>query len=170
MPHLEIRSYDYVNHPYERVRNALAKDPAGVFRAATKAAAARARSVAAELRVSVAGLDVAAEIALSVGDITEEAGGPLAGPSTRIPVSWEAARNPRLFPLMHAVLSVYPLTATETQLDFLGHYDPPLGIVGETLDALVGRRLAEASVHRFIGDVGRYLRETLGNGGQRTAG
>jgi hypothetical protein len=63
---------------------------------------------------------------------------------------------------MDSVLTIYPLTATETQLDFLGRYDPPLGVVGDAMDALVGRRIAEASVHRFIGDVARYLREEIG--------
>jgi hypothetical protein len=29
------------------------------------------------------------------------------------------------------------------------------------MDALVGRRIAEASVHRFINDVARYLREEI---------
>jgi len=56
-------------------------------------------------------------------------------------------------------LSVYPLTATETQLDFVGRYDPPLGIVGGALDATVGHRIAQASVHRLITDVATYLRE-----------
>ena len=51
---------------------------------------------------------------------------------------------------MTAVLAVYPLTATETQLDFSGQYDPPLGAVGDAVDALVGHRIAEASVHRFV--------------------
>ena len=66
-----------------------------------------------------------------------------------------------LFPLMTAVLAVYPLTATETQLDFSGQYDPPLGAVGDAVDALIGHRIAEASVHRFVTDVARYLREHL---------
>ena len=35
----EIRAFDYVNHPYTAVRDALVKDPAGVLRAATNAAA-----------------------------------------------------------------------------------------------------------------------------------
>jgi hypothetical protein len=35
MPRQEIRSYDYVNHPYAKVREALVADPAGIFRAAT---------------------------------------------------------------------------------------------------------------------------------------
>jgi hypothetical protein len=158
---LEIRSYDYVNLPYAQVRAGLVADPTAVFRAATRAAAARGRSIAGELRLTVAGVDVAAEIVFSIGTITDETGGPF-GRTTRIPVSWEAAAHPQWFPLMDGVLSLYPLTATETQLDFLGRYDPPLGVVGEAIDALAGHRIAEASVHRFIADVARYLREPSG--------
>jgi len=154
----EIRSYDYVNQPYATVRAMLVADPAGIFREATRAAAARAQSVAAELRVNIAGLDVAAEIVFSIGEIVDETTGAFDAPITRIPVWWEAARHPRLFPLMNAELSLYPLTSTETQLDFLGRYDPPLGVVGGAMDALVGHRIAEASVHRFITDVAHYLR------------
>ena len=33
----EIRSYDYVNHPYAAVRQALVTDPAAIFAAATRA-------------------------------------------------------------------------------------------------------------------------------------
>ena len=39
----EIRSYDYVNHPYERVRDALRQNALTVFQSATKAAASRAQ-------------------------------------------------------------------------------------------------------------------------------
>lgn len=163
MPRQEIRSYDYVNHPHTKVRAALAADPREIFRAATRAAAGRARSVAAELRVTIAGVDVAAEVTVSIGVITDETG-PLGGPLTRIPVSWEAAKHPQFFPLMSGELTVYPLTATETQLDFLGRYDPPLGVLGGAMDALVGHRIAEASVHRFIGDVARHLRDELALG------
>ena len=72
MARQEIRSYDYVNRPYASVREQLVADPGAVFRAATRAAADRARSVAAELRVTIAGVDVAAEIAFTVGPIAEE--------------------------------------------------------------------------------------------------
>lgn len=159
MARQEIRSYDYVNRPYASVREALVADPTAVFRAATRAAADRVRSVAAELRVTIAGVDVAAEIVFSVGAIVDETTGPFGTPLTRIPVSWQAVNHPRWFPLMDAVLTLYPLTATETQLDFLGRYDPPLGVFGGAMDALVGHRIAEASVHRFIADVARYLRQ-----------
>jgi hypothetical protein len=160
----EIRSYDYVNHPHAKVRQALVADAPGIFRAATRVAADRASAVAAELRVSVGGVDVAKEIVFSIGAVEDLASGPTGGPTTRIPISWEAATHPRFFPLMTGVLAVYPLTATETQLDFLGRYDPPFGAIGNAMDALVGHRIAEASVHRFVTDVARYLREHLAHG------
>jgi hypothetical protein len=63
---------------------------------------------------------------------------------------------------MKAELSIYPLTATETQLDFKGQYEPPLGPLGKAVNAMVGYRIAEVSVHRFVNDVAGYLRQTLG--------
>jgi hypothetical protein len=41
----EIRCYDYVNHPYEQVRDALRQDALTVFQSATKAATYRAQSI-----------------------------------------------------------------------------------------------------------------------------
>ncbi|MGE0812927.1 MAG: hypothetical protein AB7O28_26085 [Vicinamibacterales bacterium] len=160
MARQEIRSYDYVNRPYAQVRAALVGDPTGIFRDATRAVTDRVRAVAGALKVTVAGLEVGADVLFMVGGISDDAESPLGGPMTRIPVSWEGAEHPGWFPLMDGVLSVYPLTATETQLDFLGRYDPPMGVVGDAVNALVGHRIAEASVHRFIGDVARYLRES----------
>jgi hypothetical protein len=79
----------------------------------------------------------------------------------RLQLEWESAKIPSLFPLMKADLSIYPLTGTETQLDFSGVYEPPLGIVGKAVNAIVGHRIAEVSVHRFVSDVAGLLRQTL---------
>jgi hypothetical protein len=62
---------------------------------------------------------------------------------------------------MKGELSIYPLTATETQLDFSGRYKPPFGAAGKAMNAIVGHRIAEVSVHRFVNDVAGYLRKTL---------
>jgi hypothetical protein len=62
---------------------------------------------------------------------------------------------------MKAGLSIYPITATETQLDFAGRYKPPLGPLGKAMNAMVGHRIAEASVQRFVSDVAEYLRKAL---------
>ena len=153
----EIRSFDYVNAPYESVRAALSKDALAIFRSATKAAAGRTHSVASALRVEIAGIELAKEIEISVKEVKEAPGNAV----TRLELEWKAARAPGLFPMMKAELAVYPLTATETQLDFSGRYEPPLGWLGTAVDAAIGHRIAEASVHRFVSEVAHYLRSAL---------
>ncbi|MFN0101858.1 MAG: hypothetical protein ACKV2U_07185 [Bryobacteraceae bacterium] len=157
----EIRCYDYVNHPYERVRDAVRKDALAVFRAATKAAEFRAQSVAAELRVDLGGIAIGTDIMIAVKGIEEKAAEPGTSASTRLHLEWEAATFPGLFPLMKAELSLYPLTATETQLDFSGVYKPPMGPLGGVLNAVLGHRIADVSVHRFVSSVAEHLRRTL---------
>jgi hypothetical protein len=157
----EIRCYDYVNHPYERVRDALKRDALSVFQSATKSAASRAQSIAAELHVDLGAVGIKSDIKISVQSIDEEVVDATSTPITRLQLEWEAATMPRLFPLMKAELSVYPLTATETQLDFAGHYRPPFGTAGKAMNAIIGYRIAEVSVHRFINDVAGYLRAAL---------
>ena len=156
----EIRSYDYVNHPYQRVRDALQKDAPAVFQSATKSAVSRAQSVATELHVDFGGIGIKADVKISVKSIEEKVD-TMPSPTTRLFLEWEAATMPGLFPLMKAELSIYPLTPNETQLDFLGHYEPPFGALGKTINAIAGHRIAEVSVHRFLGDVAGYLRQTL---------
>ena len=158
---IEIRCYDYVNHSYAMVRDTLKRDALDVFRAATKAAASRAQTVAAELHVDLGGIGVKADIKISVKGIEEKIGDLTSGPATRLLLEWEAVTAPALFPFMKAELSIYPLTSTETQLDFGGLYEPPLGSLGRAINAVAGHRIAEASVHRFIDEVAEYLRKRL---------
>ena len=139
-----------------------AATPSRCYQSATKAAANRAHSVAAELRVNIAGIEVGTDIAISVKNIEEQARKVKSPPTTCLQLEWEAAKSPHLFPFMRAQLTIYPLTATETQLDFSGIYQPPLGVLGGALDTIVGHRIAEASVHRFVSDVAGHLRATLG--------
>jgi hypothetical protein len=157
----EIRCYDYVNHSYDQVRSALTGDALAVFQSATNHAASRAQSVASQLRVDIGGIGVEADIKISVHKIEDQVSELMPAGATRLQLEWESATMPRLFPLMKAELSIYPLTATETQLDFLGFYEPPLGAVGKAMNALAGHRIAEASVHRFVSDVASYLRKAL---------
>lgn len=157
----KIRSYDYVNQPYSRVRDALKQNALAVFQSATKAAASRAESVAAELHVEFAGVGVKADIKILVKDVKEKVGSIPSSASTKLTLEWEASKMPRFFPLMRGELSMYPLTSTETQLDFSGTYEPPFGALGKTMNSMVGHRIAEASVHQFVADVANYLRRFL---------
>ncbi len=62
---------------------------------------------------------------------------------------------------MRAKLSIYPLTTTETQLDFSGTYEPPLGVLGGAFDAIVSHRIAEASCIGLCPTVAGHLRTAL---------
>jgi hypothetical protein len=158
----EIRTYEYVNHPYEGVRRTLLDDALQTFRAATHSASDRAQAVAVGLRVNIAGIEVGKEVNLTVGEPVETPGAHGRHPSMRIPIEWQAASGRGLFPLMRGELALYPITATETQLDFGGTYEPPMGPVGSALDSVLGHRIAEASIHRFLSDVAHHLRDMLG--------
>ena len=156
-----VRSYDYVNHPYDKVKDALSSNAETVFRNATRTAASRAQNVASELHVSIAGFEVGTDIALQITKV-EHLEKQIHSPvMTKIELEWQASKMPQLFPLMEAELSIYPLTSTETQLDLSGQYQVPLGILGNAMNAALGHRIAEASVLRFIRDIAAYLRDTL---------
>lgn len=158
-----IRSFDYVNHAYVKVRDLLKENPQQVMGRATKSAADRAEDVAVQLHVQIAGIEVGKEVDVFVQEVAEDpTGGSHGNPITRIKLEWKAKQSQRLFPMMHAELSIYPLTATETQLDLSGEYDPPLGFLGKGVDAVVGHRIAEASMHHFVAEIAQYLRKTLG--------
>ena len=154
----KLRCYDYVNRPYPEVRDLLIEDPLALFHAATMAASSRAESIASELCVDLGGIKVATEVKISLTDMDESFSEAMSVPLTRLQLEWRAAAMPHLFPIMNAEISVYPLTATETQLDFSGFYEPPLGVLGLALNAMIGHRIAEVSVHRFLGNVAQYLR------------
>jgi hypothetical protein len=151
-----VHCYDYVNHPYPRVRDILLANPSYVFRHATAAAATHA----ATLHVRIGSIDVGADVAIQVS-VAPQAKTELSRPTTELTLGWAAVKNPKLFPTMVATLSIYPLTPTETQLEIEGEYLPPMGTLGEVIDAAVGHRLAEASVTRFVQEVAGWLREEL---------
>lgn len=161
----DFRAFDYVNQPYERVRDAVRADAHEIFRKATRAADSRAQDVASGLHVNVGGIEIGAEIEITVKEVEEkDREGHLSDLKTTMRLEWEAARNPRLFPEMEGEIAIYPLTATETQIEFAGRYEPPLGPLGGAIDRVVGHRIAEATIHRFVTDVADYLRRTLAEG------
>lgn len=156
----ELRCYDYVNHPYEQVRDALAADALGIFRRATHSAATRADDLSAELRVRVGALEIATDVEIVITAVVD-ARSPDDRPATRLELGWKSKRRPGLFPAMTGALWVYSLAPRESQIEFIGTYDPPLGVLGEALDAVAMHRIAEASVQRFVSDIASFLRAEL---------
>jgi len=152
-----IRCYDYVNQPYDQVCEALRAKSNAVFHAATKSAESRGGEVAAGLHVKIAGFDVSKDVEILIKHYTEVES--RSGKKMTVEFEWKAAEASGLFPSMTAQMDIYPITKTETQLDFHGEYEPPLGIMGKAIDAVLGHRIAEASVHQFVNEVAAYLRK-----------
>jgi len=156
----ELRCFDYVNRPYEQVKEALALGALAIFERATRLTASPGHDDAAELRVRIGAVEIAADIVIEVTEIVG-ARSPANQPATRLNLTWRSLRRPGLFPEMTASLWVYALAARETQLELIGSYDPPLGLIGDALDAIALHRLADESVRRFVVDVASYLRAEL---------
>jgi hypothetical protein len=157
----KVRCYQYVNRPFDAVRELLRQQALQVFQRATKSASARAGALGASLHAEVATIDVGVEVRIHVRGIRDEKGIAGMSPATRIVLGWEATRATALFPVMNAELSFWPLTSTETQLEIEGAYEPPLGAVGKAADAAIGHRVAEATVHRLLEDVVEQIRREL---------
>jgi hypothetical protein len=156
-----LHVYEYVNRPYERVSSVLRLDAIGVFQRATASATARARALVSTMRATVGPVELGADVVVRVTSVEEAPDAPR-GPRTRLRLAWKASQHPELFPTMEATLDVYALGPSETQLDFHGEYHPPFGVVGAVIDAIIGHRVAEAAVHRFVEEIAERLSVDVG--------
>jgi hypothetical protein len=156
-----LRTYEYVDRPFDRVRAALRSHAAELLQRSTHSASARADSIVANIQVGAGGLAVGVDVRIQIGAIRDEdaVGGML--PVTHVPLTWAAAQSPALFPSMEAELSAWPLSKDETQLEIKGTYEPPLGPVGTAIDATLLHGVAEASVKRLLDDLAEQLRREL---------
>lgn len=72
-------------------------------------------------------------------------------------VAWQSATAERMVPVLEADLELASLDAYGCQLSMMGSYRPPLSVIGEAGDRLLGHRVAEACVRRFVLDVAGRL-------------
>jgi CBS domain-containing protein len=72
------------------------------------------------------------------------------GNHLRIPVRWHADPGRHAFAQFDGVLELEPLSDRLAQLALVGHYRPPLGMVGVALDAAGMHRLADRTSHRLV--------------------
>ena len=145
----ELHCYQYVNRPFDAVREALVLSGIQFFER--------------HLQVSIAGMDIGKDVVVRVKRVEPhvDAPGHVANDAIRFDIEWKAASSAELFPSMKAKLLAYALGPNETQLDFTGKYEPPGGAVGQAADWLVGHKVAEASVKKFLDDVAGKLSEAL---------
>ncbi len=76
-------------------------------------------------------------------------------------LTWRAASADRWFPVLEAELELAPLHGGRSRLAFTGTYRPPLSVVGGIGETVLGHRVAEACVRRFVLDASQRLGTTL---------
>ncbi len=87
---------------------------------------------------------IARTVTLSVGDPIRTPG------KTAIPVGWSASGPAGMFPALDADLEVAELEGGRCQLAISARYEPPLGVVGRTIDRALLARVAEATLKDFL--------------------
>lgn len=157
----EIRYFDFVNADYHHVRDALQSTPLAVCHSATKTPAESGGTHTAALHFGVGGFALGTDVDITVRHVEERAATPRQAETTTLTFEWQASGYPWLFPFMHAELNAYPINHSTTQLELVGRYAPPLGAMGAAVDALIGHRIAQVCVDRFLADVAGHLRATL---------
>ncbi|MCA9552710.1 MAG: hypothetical protein KC933_21935 [Myxococcales bacterium] len=151
-----VHTYAYVDRPYGVVRMAFAEELVDVLQHASEAAAARAVAVATTLHARLGPFDLGTRVQVDATGF-EQTPPEAEHAMCRLHVRWSATRGKGLFPSMEADLVAHPVGDRETQLALFATYRPPLGAVGSLGDALIGHRLAEAALHRFLEEVVRRL-------------
>ena len=73
------------------------------------------------------------------------------------PITWRAASGEGFFPVLEADLELARLNGDHCQLSLMGTYRPPLSVVGDAGDRVLGHRVAEAAVRWFVLQVARRL-------------
>lgn len=115
----------------------------------------------ADLRVELPGLgSVTRSACVGFGPLMEEDGAAV------LPVWWEDAEHPDLFPTFDGGLELYR-DGRGTALRLVGSYVPPLGLLGRFGDGLAGHRIVVASLNKFLGDVAALL-TAAAHGDQRS--
>lgn len=77
------------------------------------------------------------------------------GRSALLTLRWEAVGpGGGLFPVLDADITLLPYGDSASLLALSGAYRPPLGAVGGALDRMVLRRVAEATIRRFVHQLG----------------
>lgn len=102
------------------------------------------------------GPSVHRQVTLTIGGATST------DDSVAVPLTWEAAEHPTLFPTFRGELVATP-SIGGTRLLLAGTYHVPLGPLGRFGDGVLGRRFVQQSMHALLDDIASRIDDSLGN-------
>lgn len=101
----------------------------------------------------VLGGGVTREVRIGVGPLMEDDG------ALALPIWWEDAEHPRLFPTFDGGIELRPDGDDATEVRLVGSYEPPFGTVGRFADGLAGHKVVVASLEALLDDITARLAE-----------
>jgi hypothetical protein len=152
-----VSQFAYVDRAFRDVRRHVASAPTRILGDGPPEASGGPDEPTAGLHVRRAGLDLVRDVRMVLGDLE------VGVQSARLPLRWEDAAHPDLFPILDATFELSPVSAGHpmTQLGLFGQYQPPFGRFGSLADTLAGRRIVLESVERFLDELARRLEREL---------
>jgi hypothetical protein len=138
-------------HPRAALEKALLSAPDSLIPSIASFADDRGQHLLAEVGFPVEGHRVSKNVEIDVGTPVANAG------KTWIPIAWRATGPTGLFPVLDADLEFASLGPELTQLALSGRYQPPLGLLGRTIDKALLSRVAEATIKDFVDRLARAI-------------
>lgn len=77
-----------------------------------------------------------------------------------LPIAWRALYSDRVFPRLVGELELSATSERTSRLTLVGGYTPPVSVVGDAADRLVGRHVADAVIRSFLEDVAEQITRT----------
>lgn len=99
------------------------------------------------LHAEVGGFDVAREVTVTLGELTQ-----VEPHVVTVPVQWEAVDRPKRFPTFEGALELSSLSEhpAQSQLALVGHVHAPMGVLGKVGEAAGGTQLGDAVLESLV--------------------
>ena len=139
-----IRYFVEIDRPFDEVEATLLADPARWIPGLASKAGALTDALLAEVGFGTQRTRVEKKVFLEVHE-------PIAFPSRLLlPIRWRPSSAQGFFPELNADLEIAPIGPRRTHFSISARYEPPLGLVGRTLDKAMLHRVAELTVKDFL--------------------
>jgi hypothetical protein len=134
-----VKTHAITDHPVRESIAALQDGSETWFPHLVQSIGERLDTHLAEVGFELAGIPLHKKVVVELGPVRS------AADWLRVGVTWKPASGAALFPTMEGEFHLEPHTHRETKVTVSGSYEPPLGIAGRGLDAVVMHRAAEAT-------------------------
>jgi hypothetical protein len=84
------------------------------------------------------------------------------GSTVVVPIDWESAEHPNLFPVLSGDLEITPLGWDVCRIVLSASYSPPLGELGRRIDRAVLHHVAQSTVRSFLSRMATSLGQESG--------